>query len=52
MYYLHFLKIFLVTVTTNTNENQFFFEREISLIEGQTASTIGIKVKQDTIKQD
>ena len=30
----------------------FFFEREISLIEGQTASTIGIKVKQDTIKQD
>ena len=30
----------------------FFYEREISLIEGQTTSTIGIKVKQDTIKQD
>ena len=29
----------------------FFFEREISLIEGQTASTIDIKEKQDTIKQ-
>ena len=28
-----------------------FFEREISLIEGQTASTIDNKEKQDTIKQ-
>ena len=30
----------------------FIFEREISLIEGQTASTIDIKVKQDTIKHN
>ena len=29
----------------------FFFEGEISLIEGQTASTIDIKEKQDTMKQ-
>ena len=30
----------------------FFFEREISLIDGQTASTISIKEKQDIIRQD
>ena len=45
-YRSHFLVHIFQCISLN-----FFFEGEISLIEGQTTSTIDIKEKQDTIKQ-